>query len=63
MHAKRAFLTHYNGYVFGTNMSRMFTIREREIGLHNSLPEEVEVVSEDSSRYLLNEQVVSSEDG
>lgn len=40
----------------------MFTIREREIGLHNG-PEEVEEPSEESSRYVLNDEVVSIEDG
>lgn len=29
-----AFIVHYNGFVFGTNHAKMFTIREREIGLH-----------------------------
>jgi hypothetical protein len=33
---KKVFLVHYNGYVFGTNHAKMFTIREREIGLHES---------------------------
>jgi hypothetical protein len=31
---RKAFLVHYNGFVFGTNHAKMFTIREREIGLH-----------------------------
>ena len=39
-HPRKAFLVHYNGYVFGTNHAKMFTIREREIGLHQELPPE-----------------------
>ena len=39
-HARRAFIVHYNGYVFGTNHARMFTIRELEIGLHEQEGEE-----------------------
>ena len=41
--ARKGFIVHYNGYVFGTNHSKMFTIREREIGLHR----EEEVASSD----------------
>ena len=43
---RKAFIVHYNGYVFGTNHSKMFTIREREIGLHR---EEEEPESSDAS--------------
>jgi len=42
--ARKGFIVHYNGYVFGTNHSKMFTIREREIGLHR----EEEVASSDA---------------
>ncbi len=52
---RKAFLVHYNGYVFGTNHAKMFTIREREIGLHqgdesdDSESEELKVSSKSKS--------------
>jgi hypothetical protein len=55
---RKAFMVHYNGYVFGTNHSKMFTIREREIGLHR----EEEAESSDGSESdgpLVVERVVA----
>lgn len=41
-HPRKCFIVHYNGYVFGTNHAKMFTIREREIGLHQQSDDEEE---------------------
>ena len=53
---RKAFLVHYNGFVFGTNHSKMFTIREREIGLHQENDED----RDSSDRSDSEEQKISS---
>jgi hypothetical protein len=53
---RKAFLVHYNGFVFGTNHAKMFTIREREIGLYQENDED----QDSSDRSDSEEQKISS---
>lgn len=58
---RKAFLVHYNGYVFGTNHAKMFTIREREIGLHQGGDESDDSESEELKVSSKSKSALKSE--
>lgn len=57
---RKAFIVHYNGYVFGTNHSKMFTIREREIGLHREEEPESSDTSESDGPLVVERAVAQA---